>query len=163
MIDGYRGGYFVKVPTPTPTGCELQVHFKKYPSMCPLHNLWVNDGYFQKEPSKVPTGHFVKELRFLSQNTQWCDHKVSSGFFSKNSQQTHNSAWFYYELSKNSSKNPLDMLWSHHWVFCERNLRFLSQSGQWVLEPPQRGGLAARGFVEMPRIPPRQRQGSNRG
>ena len=50
-----------------------------------------------------------------------------------NSQQTHNSAWFYHELSKNSSKNPLDTVWLHHWVFCERNLRFLSQSGQWVL------------------------------
>ena len=32
-----------------------------------------------------------------------------------------------------------------------------------LLEPPQRRGPAARGFVEMPRIPPRQWQGSNRG
>ena len=32
-----------------------------------------------------------------------------------------------------------------------------------VLEPPQRRGPAARGFIEMPRILPRQRQGSNRG
>ena len=31
-----------------------------------------------------------------------------------------------------------------------------------LLEPPQRRGPAARGFVEMPRIPPKQRQGSSR-
>ena len=31
-----------------------------------------------------------------------------------------------------------------------------------VLEPPQRRGPAVRGFVEMPRIPPRQGQGSNK-
>ena len=35
-------------------------------------------------------------------------------------------------------------------------------SSWWVLEPPQRRGPAARGFVEMPRIPPRQEQGSNK-
>ena len=32
-----------------------------------------------------------------------------------------------------------------------------------VLEPPQRRSPAARGFVEMPRIPPKQRQGSSKG
>ena len=31
-----------------------------------------------------------------------------------------------------------------------------------LLEPPQRRGPAARGFFEMPRIPPRQGRGSNR-
>ena len=32
-----------------------------------------------------------------------------------------------------------------------------------LLEPPQRRSPAARGFVEMPRKPPKQQQGSNRG
>ena len=36
-------------------------------------------------------------------------------------------------------------------------------TGSTLLEPPQRRGPAARGFVEMPRILPRQRQGSSRG
>ena len=32
-----------------------------------------------------------------------------------------------------------------------------------VLEPPQRRGPAAKGFVEMPRIPPKRQQGSDKG
>ena len=31
-----------------------------------------------------------------------------------------------------------------------------------VLEPPQRRGPVARGFVEMPRIPPKRQQGSSK-
>ena len=37
-----------------------------------------------------------------------------------------------------------------------------SRNIYFMLEPPQQRGPAARGFVEMPRIPPKQRQGSNR-
>ena len=33
---------------------------------------------------------------------------------------------------------------------------------RFVLEPPQQRGLVARGFVEMPKIPPKQGQGSSK-
>ena len=41
-------------------------------------------------------------------------------------------------------------------------LREISKLGMGALEPPQWRGSVARGFVEMPRIPPRQGQGSGR-
>ena len=39
----------------------------------------------------------------------------------------------------------------------------LMTKGWPLLEPPQRRGPAARGFVEMPRKPPKRQQGSSRG
>ena len=42
------------------------------------------------------------------------------------------------------------------------NNEVLSAQVGYLLEPPQQRGPAARGFVETPRIPPKQQQGSNR-
>ena len=105
-----QAGYFLKVPTAKPSG---QVTSKTLE-------------FFHRSHQKVPSGYFVKEplgffhnshhnvpikelepliqssLRVLSKSTQSCDHNVPSGFFSKNSQRTHNVAQFHHKLSKNS-------------------------------------------------------------
>ena len=112
MIGGYRSGYFYKVPIPTPTGCELRVHFKKYPSMCPLHNLWVNGGYFEKEPSIVPTGHFVKEtLGFF--------HKIPNDVITKypvgSFQRTHNKLTIQPDFTMNSQRTHQRT----YWILCD--------------------------------------------
>ena len=52
------------------------------------------------------------------------------------------------------------------WVTHEAAIEKINERctcGTYVLEPPQRRGPAARGFVEMPRILPKRQRGNNKG